>query len=64
MPILDFQCHNCKNIIRDKLVMDIKVVPACPKCGCVMTRIYSVGDIGVHGDLPGNSYKKEREKHK
>ena len=63
MPLFDYKCPCCGNILRDLLVKNRAVVVECKLCGAEMTPQPSApSSFKVEGFSARNGYASERNK--
>jgi len=63
MPIFDYKCSlpGCDGERKNVLVKSHRAKIKCPVCNHLMTRLWSINQVGIQGDLPGINIRKQRE---
>lgn len=49
MPLYDYQCNNCKNVVEIRHGFDDVHTGACPACGGQMQRVFNPAPIVFKG---------------
>jgi putative FmdB family regulatory protein len=69
MPIYEYQCSKCDEIVETIRNMTDESDELCPKCGTVMGKLISESSFYITGYAPGKAIKnagelrKKQEKH-